>query len=92
MTKHEAINRLDNIKTGDTISHRWNDSMQWSLGIFIGETSNGFEVYEYCIEREDRIEYAGQISTDGYGRYGEPIIHHSDKFKDRNYNNFNFSR
>jgi len=89
MTKHEAINRLDNVKIGDTISHRWNDSMQWSLGIFIGETSNGFEVYDSCIEREDHIEYASQISIGGY--QGNEI-YYSDKFKDRNYNNFNFSR
>ena len=83
--------RLDNIKIGDEINYRWNDSMQWRLGIFIGETNNGFEVYDSCIERADHIEYAGQISPDGYGRYGAPIIYCSNKFTDRNYNNYNFS-
>lgn len=84
------IARFNNIKIGDEIHHRWNDSMQWRLGIFIGETMNGFEVYDSCIERPSHIEYAGQISTDGNGRYGAPIIYCSNRFTDRNYNNYNF--
>jgi hypothetical protein len=80
---------FDEIKIGDTIDARWHNRMQWTSGIFKGETENGFEVYDLSIERPEYIEYYAEISKDGYG--GSKIFE-SKKFKDRNYKNNHFNR
>lgn len=79
---------VDEIKIGDTIHARWNKGMRWTSGIFKGETENGFEVYDFSIEKPKYIEYYAEISKDGY--VGSKI-YKSKKFKDRNYKNYNFS-
>jgi hypothetical protein len=79
---------VDEIKIGDTIHARWNKGMRWTSGIFKGETENGFEVYDFSIEKPKYIEYYAEISKDGYGG---SKIYKSKKFKDRNYKNYNFS-
>jgi hypothetical protein len=76
---------------GTKIHHRWNDLHQWSYGILIGETENGFEVYSFCIEREEYIEYVGQISLKDPHSIGHEILY-SDKFTERNLNNYNFKK
>ena len=76
-----------NIPIGSIVRARWNDNTQWSLGIFIGETRNGFEVYDMCIERTEYIEYYSQLSENPHCN---TKIFKSEKFKDRNYNNYHF--
>ncbi len=76
-------------KIGSEVRARWNDTMQWTLGTFKGETENGFEVYDFTIEKPKYIEYYSQISIDPYN--GTKIFK-SDKFKDRNYKNYHFKK
>ena len=78
---------VDEIKIGDKIDARWHNGMRWTSGIFKGETKNGFEVYDFSIERPKYIEYYAEISKDGYGG---SKIYESKKFKDRNYKNYHF--
>jgi hypothetical protein len=75
-------------KLGDEIYARWNNSMQWTTSIFIGETENGFEVYNFCIEDSKHIEFYEQITFEPH--YENNIIFYSKKFKGRNYSNYNF--
>ena len=79
---------VGNIKIGDEVYGRWNNANNWTSGIFKGETENGFEVYDFSIEKPDHIEYYAEISEDGYGG---SKIYTSTKFKDRNYKNYHFS-
>jgi hypothetical protein len=79
------------IKIGDEVHARWNDSMQWTLGTFIGETENGFEVYNFKIEEPKYIEYYAQITKDGHNRKNNKI-YESKNFKNRNYKNYNFKK
>jgi hypothetical protein len=79
----------DEINIGDEIRWRWNESMQWSLGIYRGETDRGFEVYDLCIELPEYIECCAEISVNPHW---ETKVYKSDRFKDRNYKNYNFSR
>jgi hypothetical protein len=79
---------VGNIKIGDEVYGRWNNANKWTSGIFKGETENGFEVYDFSIEKPDHIEYYAEISEDGYGG---SKIYTSTKFKDRNYKNYHFS-
>jgi len=76
-------------KVGSEVRARWNDTMQWSSGIFKGETKNGYEVYDLSIEQPKYIEFYGEISKDPYR--GSKIFK-SNKFKDRNYKNYHFSK
>jgi hypothetical protein len=76
-------------KVGSEVRARWNDSMQWTSGIFKGETENGFEVYDFSIEQPKYIEFYGEISKDPYS--GSEIFK-SNKFKERNYKNYHFSK
>ena len=85
----DYIDNLKNIKIGDKIYARWNDSMSWTIGIFKGETKNGFEVYNFTIERPEYIEFYEQISKLPYP-YGDAKTFYSKNFKDRNYKNYNF--
>lgn len=77
-----------NIQIGSKVRARWNNNVQWTLGIFIGETENGFEVHNFCIERPEYIEYYSQISENPHCN---TEIFKSEKFKDRNYNNYSFT-
>jgi hypothetical protein len=76
-------------KIGSEVSGRWNDGMRWTLGTFKGETENGFEVYDFTIEKPDHIEYYSEISVDPYE--GTRIFK-SNNFKDRNYKNYHFKK
>ena len=87
-SKLKVFNVRD-IKVGDKIYARWNDSMSWTIGIFKGETKNGFEVYDRTIERPEYIEFYAQISKSP-PPYGDKKIFYSKNFKDRNYKNYNF--
>jgi hypothetical protein len=80
--------KIPNIKIGNEVYGRWNNTNKWTSGIFKGETENGFEVYDFSIEKPDHIEYYAEISEDGYGG---SKIYTSTKFKDRNYKNYHFS-
>lgn len=83
--------KIEDIKVGDKIYGRWNDSMKWTLGTFKGETKNGFEVYNFTIERPEYIEYYSQISKLP-SPYGSEKIFYSENFKDRNYKNYHFNK
>ena len=87
-SKLKVFNVRD-IKVGDKIYARWNDRMSWTIGIFKGETKNGFEVYDRTIERPEYIEFYAQISKSP-PPYGDKKIFYSKNFKDRNYKNYHF--
>ena len=87
--KGGSVKNINMPKVGSEVSARWNDDMQWATGIFIGETKNGFEVYDFSIEQPKYIEFYGEISTDPYN--GSEIFK-SNKFKDRNYKNYHFTK
>ena len=76
-------------KVGSEVRARWNDTMQWSSGIFKGETENGFEVYNFSIKEPKYIEYYGQISLDPYNGFE---IFKSKNFKNRNNKNYQFTK
>jgi hypothetical protein len=83
----QLITKIMNIKKGDEVHCRWNDSMQWTTCTFIGETDNGFEAYNFTIEDNEHIEYYAQICVEPHKNH---VIYYSKKFKDRNYKNYNF--
>ena len=87
-SKLKVLNVRD-IKVGDKIYARWNDSSRWQLGTFKGETKNGFEVYDFTIERPEYIEFYAQISKLPHP-YGDEKTFYSKNFKDRNYKNYHF--
>jgi len=87
-SKLKVLNVRD-IKVGDKIYARWNDSLQWTLGTFKAETKNGFEVYDRTIERPEYIEFYAQISKLPHP-YGDEKTFYSKNFKDRNYKNYHF--
>jgi hypothetical protein len=76
-------------KVGSEVYARWNDSNKWTIGIFKGETENGFEVYDFTIEKPKYIEFYGEISKDPHS--GSEIFK-SNRFKGRNYKNYHFSK
>ena len=81
----------DEIKIGDVVRGRWNKTMQWRNGIFKGETENGFEVYDFEIKDPNYIEYYAEISKNPYP-YGSDKVFYSEKWKDRNYKNYHFTK
>jgi hypothetical protein len=76
-------------KVGSEVRARWNGTMQWSSGIFKGETENGFEVYDFSIEQPKYIEFYSEISIDPYN--GSEIFK-SNNFKGRNKKNYHFTK
>ena len=76
-------------KIGSKVEARWDNSNRWVTGIFKGETKNGFEVYDFTIERPDHIEYYAEITEDSDNRNSK--IFKSKNFKDRNYKNYHFT-
>ena len=82
------------IKIGDEVYARWNEDMKWTLGTFKGETENGFEVYDFTIERPDHIEYYFEISKNPYPHFPkkDEVVYQSKNWKSRNYKNYHFNK
>ena len=78
-------------KQGEFVLARWNDNMQWTKGILKGETKNGFEVYDFGLKDKKYIEFYAQIAIEPYP-YGKGKIWHSNKWKNRNYKNYHFTK
>lgn len=77
------------IKIGDEIYGRWNNTMQWTMCIFNGETANGFEAFDFTIQQAKYIEYYCEITKNPYKLNAE--IFQSNNWKDRNYKNYHFT-
>ena len=86
--------KVGSIKIGDEVYGRWNDGNKWTLGTYKGETENGFEVYDFTIEKPDHIEFYAEISKNPYPYFSEKdeVIFKSKNWKERNYKNYHFNK
>lgn len=84
-TQNNILEQFNNMQKmpiiGEEVCGRWHKGIKWTLGVFIGETKNGFEVYNYTIKEDKFIEYYFEITTEPDDNSG--IIFKSDNFKGR---------
>ena len=92
--KYDDGGGVGSIKIGDEVYGRWNDGNKWTLGTYKGETENGFEVYDFTIEKPDHIEFYAEISKNPYPYFSEKdeVIFKSKNWKERNYKNYHFNK